>query len=256
MKASSVLMNWIAFCALQHVESWTRMLAARCNLMYLVCVYVFVSVCLWNLRHHQCWEIHFTWVEGDLCRNFNYKANCDLWCKLWKQHKTSWRRLHKTCLMGRKDHMFKHDWSQFFLLLPEIVTEQIHSADLDMIFGHRDLRSYFYYTVRSRWTWWGSLSGSSSLLPLMKKAKNLILFEWHSQEYDHNVLLCLSWGFIQLWELINSVGSNGSLSLQFICDEIDETHGGTPLWVTLIRLWLHSLSCLPSNCCRDFSGIA
>jgi hypothetical protein len=62
-------------------------------------------------------------------------------------------------------------------LLPEIVTEQIHSAELDMIFGHRDLRrSYFYYTVRSRWTWWGSLSGNSSL-PLMKKAKNLILFE-------------------------------------------------------------------------------
>lgn len=131
-------MNWIAFCALQHVESWTRMLAARCNLMYLVCVYVFVSVCVWNPGHHQCWEIHFTWVEGDLCRDFNYKENCDQWCQLWKQHKTSWRRLHKTCVMGRKDHMFKHDWSQFFLLLPEIVTEQIHSADLDMIFGHRD----------------------------------------------------------------------------------------------------------------------
>jgi hypothetical protein len=49
---------------------------------------------------------------------------------------------------------------------------------------------------------------------------------------DHNVLLYLSWDFIRLWELINSVGSNGSLSLLFICDEIDETHGGTPLWVT------------------------
>ncbi len=145
MKASSVLMKWISFCALQHVESWTRMLAARCNLMYLVCVYVFVSVCLWNLGHHQCWEIHFTWVEGDLCRDFNYKENCDQWCKLSKQHKTSWRRLHKTCVMGRKDHMFKHDWSQFFLLLPEIMTEQIHKADFDMVFGHRDLRRSYLY---------------------------------------------------------------------------------------------------------------
>jgi hypothetical protein len=57
------------------------------------------------------------------------------------------------------------------------MTEQIHKADFDMVFGHRDLRrSYLYLYCQEQMDVVGSLSGSSSL-PLMMKAKNLILFE-------------------------------------------------------------------------------
>jgi hypothetical protein len=87
------------------------------------------------------------------------------------------------------------------------------------------------------------------LLPETAETPDTDFLQWLARTF-RQISLCTSLHS-------ESLGRHGDLSLVYVMKKVMVSHITLWNWVSFIRLWLHSVVVLPSNCyCADFSAIS
>ncbi len=86
------------------------------------------------------------------------------------------------------------------------------------------------------------------------RIQDIDFLQWLARTFGQIIFVLL---YTQHWVLMNSLGRHGNLSLVSVMKKVMVSHITLWNWATFIRLWLHSVVVLPSNCyCADFSAIS